>query len=372
MLHSFLITGLTWLYINSWFVFGIEEGVITKLQIFRNFLFASKKLPSSAVLLVNTSKDISLAKDPAEYGDLAITDRFKLLQFLQRIDTIRPRPEFILCDLLFDIKTPCDSMIQLELNKIRNIVIPYPSTEGRITTPVLKAATGLAQYATNNGSFIKMPLIGNDSLKSLPVLMDEMINKKHYSHNRFFTFCDRTVSLNYIIPDYYIRPFEFLNDNKYPFLNLGELVDPSMDDQSFKEYVGNRYVMIGNFYNDIHATPIGRVPGPVILFDSFLSLQYNRHTISIGWVLLLIIYFAAISYIAFYCRLPKWHLQKQGILSPLVESLVSKYLSFFGMILLLSLISLFVFGIPIGILIVSLYFSLINYISQKKIHDQND
>jgi hypothetical protein len=368
-LHGLLITILTWLYINSWFVFEIDEGLITKLLVLKDFLIESDRIPSSQVLLINTSKDIALARDPADYGNVTMTDRVKLMQFLERIDTLHLKPKFVLCDLLFDIRTPYDSCIQAVLDRMNNVVIPFLSADGRLAPPVFKAPTGIAQYQTNTGSFIKMRLITEDSLKSLSVLMDEMVNKKRYTRDGFFTYCNRRLSLNYITTNYYIRPFAYLKQNEYPLVNLGELTGPGIDDQTFRDFVANRYVIIGDFYGDVHETPIGKVPGPLILFNSFLSLQYEQHTISFGWTILLLVFFTLASYIAFYSRLPDWRIQKMGIFSMALNSLLSKYVSFLGLLLLLSLISLFVFGIHVHPLILSLYFSIINFISQNKRND---
>ena len=364
-LHGLLVTGLVWIYVNTWYTLGIEEGLVKNLLTVRHILFPNKEFPPGEVLLINTSKDISVVSDPNEYGKVAITDRATLLRFFSLIDSLHIRPKFILCDLLFDIKTPLDKELQDKLGRTRNIIIPYTSYEDRLTDPIFKIPKGVGQYMTNSGSFIKLRLMQEDSLKSIPVVMDELLNGRSYERKGIFTYCDHRVSLNYIIPGFYLRPFQVFKENKYHLVNLGELADTTMDAEMLRNELEDKWLVIGNFYDDVHETSLGKMPGSLILFNSYLSLVYGNHIVSVGWVLFLVVSFSFLSYTAFYRRMPKLKMPWKAPIYRHLESFLSKYVSFFGMVFLLSLCSFFLFNIHVNILVVSFYFSMINFIAQK-------
>ncbi len=365
-LHSLLVSCLAWIYINSWYSFDIEEGFASKVLIFRHLLTGAVEVPPSDVLLINTAKDLALVQDPGDYGDIPIADRTKLLRLFQLIDSSKAQPRFILCDLLFEAKTTTDSALQLEIDKHRNIVIPYLSGEEGLKDPVFTANKGLVRYYSTGGPLIKLQLLESDSLKNLAVVMDEQLNQRRYTRKSIFTFCNQHLMLNYIIPGYYIRLYQVKEEGKYTMLNLGELLNIGVDPKSFEKFVGNRYLVIGNFDQDMHETPIGKMPGRLILFNTYWSLVYGHHLIRIGWVILWILGFSGISYLAFYGRLPEIPTPKWGIVTPIAKSFLEKYVSYLGLVLLLDLISLVVFGLHVNILAFSLYFSVIHFIRQNR------
>lgn len=141
------------------------------------------------------------------------------------------------------------------------------------------------------------------------------------------------------------------------YYNIGELIlDLSVNPANREIYFKNKIVIIGNFQEDIHTTTIGKMSGPVILANLYLSLINNHHIISAGWVIILLIVFSVLSYIAWFRGMPKVKLNEE-VFPPYLSGFIQKYITYFGCMLLLAIISFFVYKVQVALIFPSLLFA---------------
>jgi len=82
-----------------------------------------------------------------------------------------------------------------------------------------------------------------------------------------------------------------------------------------------KYVLIGDFDEDLHGTYIGDVPGPMLSFISYKFLKDGKHIFSIPLFLLLLLIYTTILTcilcdvrIKFYCQLINWLYKKIALI----------------------------------------------------------
>jgi amino acid transporter len=115
-------------------------------------------------------------------------------------------------------------------------------------------------------------------------------------------------------------------------------------------------VIIGNFQEDIHTTAVGKMSGPIILANIYLSLLNNQHIISFGFLFTLLLAFSALSYLALFSKMPKLKMNEK-IVPSYLSKLIRKYLTYFGCMFLLSLICFFLFQVQVALFLPSFIFA---------------
>ena len=247
------------------------------------------------VVFIDVSKDPALAEDD-EYGGAdstlkgsqhVITDRFKLAKFFAGINKHQGQYKFILCDILFDKPGPGDSLLRPQIEKLKNIVTSAIWENGKLLRPVFKVSSAIVNYtAVNRTTFTKIPIFYNDSLISLPALMMEETTPKRFTKKGYLTYLDQKPTFNTAIPEFYYRPNDMIEPTAGKNFNtfyLGEL----LADPNFFDVLKDKYIIIGDFVNDMHSTYLGRMPGTLILWNSYLTFYKNHATISVKWLLML-------------------------------------------------------------------------------------
>ena len=117
---------------------------------------------------------------------------------------------------------------------------------------------------------------------------------------------------------------------------------------------------------DTHSTPFGKMAGSVILADIYLSLLNNHHIVNLWYLVFLLAVLSGLSYMAWFSRMPQVKINLKFIFSDYLQKYLKSFISYFGFMFLLSLMTLFVFDIQAALFLPSLIFSGIEYISQKK------
>jgi hypothetical protein len=264
-----------WWYVNINFVTEPEEK---EIQFFEWLSMQTGQADTSILnrtILVNTANELELIDNPQDYGNTVITDRQALTRFFHAVNQQSSKPRLILCDILFDQRTEHDSVLQTEMERLPQLVVPYVLENGHQISPVFEGTkSGLAEYYSHAEKMVKFQLIHPENQKTLPVKADEWVSHRNYEQNFLGTLCAGRPVLGSIIPHYAIRPHMFQqpkdpNDSldrgeAHPTLPLYTLYDLTTlmgDSLQGAGILKNKFVVIGNFTDrDMHHTPIGFVP----------------------------------------------------------------------------------------------------------------
>jgi hypothetical protein len=177
------------------------------------------------------------------------------------------------------------------------------------------------------------------------------------------------LSLSAIWPTFFLRDTNITsNRNRYSkYFNIGEIVlDMQANPDNYKEYFKDKIVIVGNFESDIHPTAVGKMSGPVLIANMYLSLLNEQHLANIWMFLIVWLAFSLLSYVAFFKKMPEIKLNLKFMFSSYLTKFVKSYFSYFGFMFFLSLICLFVFNVQVALFLPAFIFSGIEYWRQKK------
>jgi hypothetical protein len=339
-------------------------------------------------------------------GKRPITDRKRIAEFLNLLNK-NPQYKFIILDLYLKDSSDRASDLQLQtaLTNTKNILIPYhKGPDGFALRPIVKASQALSDYekVSVENKFLQFKLVQGDSLKTTPLVMYESLTGKKFKSGTVVNHLDNQLSLNNFLIDFTVFSRDInrsggdesginagRDSSRYNILYLSDLLgdqlrqslplDSSMPEkiaieireaivtEYVKEQISNftkdRIIIIGDFSEaDIHDTIHGRMPGPLILLNIFLSLESGDNLYNLWFILFLFIGYFIVSYKCY---------THYDLLDDLLWKLVAWTgvkrfsLSFMGYILyfiILSVFSYFIFNIQLTILILALYMELLEWV----------
>jgi len=385
---------ITWFYINSYYTLSIEDSLYNNEAIIKHHLLKVHPEKNKQFLFISTGKDMSMVDDTGGTGTVTVSDRYKLFKLLQAINRAGAKPAFILLDLQFYFpynftlpdsiratvkrdkldkyfaEKSIDDSLQAEIKKDKYIIISVLLNNGKIDTPIYKGNYGIADYVTYGSTINKFRITYNGSkINSVPAMLNKQLDGAVYSGGPYATFCDNRLCFNYIWPGYYYDGENVKSDSTYQYYHIGSLMNFLDNTAVMGTIVKNKVIFIGNFEDDVHDTPAGKIPGTIVLADIYLSLLNGKHYVPYLWIVFLIVSFSALSYAAIYDKLPKIEL-KSGIMTSLIYSFFSDYFSYLGILLILSLASVILFNINVSLFLPAFIFSAIDFFSQKKYKPQ--
>jgi len=340
------------------FVFEGEGEVLTKLDNTREMISRKKYKPPYSFIFVNVAKDLELVKDE-NGGDNVITDRQKLSSFF-KILADRNQHTYLIADIFFDIPSDHDNVLASELRRLRHVVFPKHLSDSGILPSVITVPSAVADYNTNTKRFSKFRLIYRDSLKTIPVIIHEELQHVKYSTRSWGVFCNGSYCMQPIAPRYYIKPEQFIDSRDYPYFNLGDLLILSGDSSFYDQFLKNRFILLGNFETDVHATPVGKMPGTLILLNTYLSLLNGKHQPSAWWfVTVFVLFFLINLYLLFgEIKIPKipdgkkwWQL----FINNQVNGFLANFISIAALCLLITIVSDFIFHVTPHTFIIFMY-----------------
>lgn len=370
ILSGIIIFLITWIYLNQYYTLGLEDGLFKKITTLKQRLLNLKPVKSRQFVFINTAKDLALIEDTAAYGNLPVSDRGKIVQFLRTINNSSSKPAFTLLDIQFyypySIDPVMDDSLQIELSKNPKVMLSVLYKHGRIDTPLVKTNFGIADYVTYGSSINKFRLYYSKlKTPSIPALLYENLDHGHFTGNQFLTFCNGRLCFNFLWPTYYYDQDNIKIDD--PIYNIGSiLLSLKNDSARIKDFIKDKIVCIGNFTDDIISTPRGRIPGTIILCDIYLSLLNAKHFVPGWWIVFLIISFSILSYIALFSKIPELKLKFGFLFSKHLANFITQYISYWGILMFLSIVSFFLFEINVSLFLPAFIFSGIEYIVQKK------
>lgn len=393
ILSGMVISLVSWVYLNYDFSFSVEDAFIKKIFSWKDRLYSSPSKAKADFLFINTGKDLALVEDTTDYGNVAVSDREKIYHFVRHLNSIPVKPAFLIVDIQFyypyTANPEIDSLLQNELNKNDFTVIPVVKDEnGNYKSPLYKAKYAYSDYRTFGSGFNKFRIINHETIPSIPIALHTALNKAKYKDHFWWALCNRHLCLSAIWPSFYIRnkdirgiqqltglqgiekegaKKEKQKNVKAQYYNLGEMLfDMQANPDSYQQFFRNKIIFIGNFEEDLHSTPVGKMSGPVLLSNIYLSLVNGQHLVDIRFFIIILSALSALSYVAWFEKMPEVKLNFKFMFSSYVVKFIRGYISYFGCMFFLSLLVLFLFNVQIALFLPAFIFTGIEYVRQKK------
>lgn len=354
-----------------------ENDFLKLFTILKHDIFRHNPKPiGDSVVFIDISKDIKLIPDTInnapviegrfklDSSQIVITDRVKLAWLFHLLNSHPEGYKYILCDLYFELPSADDPILRPEIEKARNCIVSAEFNGNRLAEPVFKLNCGSVDYySTARNQFNKL-MIFDRGFKTLPVKMMEDLSAGKFTQSQGWTFQDGRPAFNTVIPEFFYRK-EDLHDASRERPNLLYLYQLFAQPEVFEKYLKSKYIIIGDFSGgDEHVTYQGALPGPIILFDSFLTLRDYSAAITAGWCLFLLLCFFGVSYRIFLFP-PQSDHTEPVIRVNLFNDFWVKYVSYLGLFILINFVSFFVFNKLVSILYLVTYLTILEFILQK-------
>jgi hypothetical protein len=290
----------------------IGEETFAKVTVKIGDLFEPRKsLPYdiSDVMFIDVSRSNAIVID--NYGTHVIADRAKLDTLFQLLHRNINPDQIIVCDLYFDISSAQDSSLQASMEGFPNLLSTVKTNwHGDITPNVLKAGTSAttgfqrirSPFLIFSNSLYKFHLTDEKNIKTLPLLMYERVNNTSTScwgnalkiNNDWYF---NTVQINEQLGRTVTKAV--YEDQVIPIQQVISAAKQNQNDE-VAQLRYKKFIVIGDFEEDVHQTTFGQKPGPMIIFDVFLSLQQKENMISAGWLLLAVGFLTLLFFRRFY------------------------------------------------------------------------
>lgn len=255
-----------------------------------------------SVLLINVAYDKAVADvalNSLDYGKVAITDRAKLLEFLQRAERA-DNYRLIFLDIHFDkdVTTPYDSALFHQILSMRDV---WFSHHQGVTLPhdSLKARALMNDYyiTLTNSDFSRYPFLQHDK-ESASLTIVSKLDPNHRTikrHGPIYCYDGKLCTNSPFLP---IRGGIVLqrDDGEAPdAYNLGnDLIE--MPEEYVAEDLDGKLVIVGDFKNDTHNTYAGSQAGSYLVYLACKSLMEGKHIVNWWLELFLFVLHALLAY----------------------------------------------------------------------------
>jgi len=356
--HSLVLLALHLVYFNLNWSLPLEYEMMMMLNKTESFVGGHGRFEKENFLFINTAYDQASIRVETEYqdtGTIAITDRYMLAEFFEKMTEFGNQHQYVLCDIFFDNPSSDDSVLNNSIRNTPRIIAPteYDSKKKVLIKPVINILSAQADYVTYEGLVSKVRLFTAETgSKALPLVMYEDRNSVKIRT----TFMGLFYKGNYIPRSVYPRYFFDTDFMKRHEMRLKQMVEVlKLNGRDFYENtIKGKVIIIGNFSTDTHNTFIGPMPGSLVLFNTYLTLQAGYHMLGIWWVLFALTAFAGLSYYElFYKKERPYHTNRSWHKSFI------HLLGVTGLCLIVSILSGVLFGIHITIIPVIIYLELI-------------
>ncbi len=253
---------------------------------------------------INTGVDKQLVEVRDEFDDpighTAITDREKLLEFLQIASKADYR--YIFLDIRFEegLTTPCDSLLFATISTMPKVAYSrHRAIEDDNRNPAMLLKGAYADYrSTYSEGFSRYEFLqsGNESVALK--LYSEIDNG--FIQKRWFGYQDKDGSLCYNtqfipFPKSVLYKYDENGQIRYPY--LGAQVLGKHSEEELLRMMKDKIIVVGDFDEDLHGTYIGAVPGPLLSFYAYLMLKNGGHKVNILLQIFMLVIYSVVTYI---------------------------------------------------------------------------
>ena len=343
------------------------------------------------VHFVNVGQDrqlVYLDPNDSTMGNTDITDRHKLLQFLQKLETENVHYSGIMMDIRFDAAhvTEWDSLLFNQIMRMRNIAIAHHEGDAwsgyKIASDELLSKAGISNYTqvAYLTSFSRYTFLHEDG-PSLPLtLYDEIFNQNktsikkcpglplYVSGKRLCINCP-ALPITGDIYDIFSASYEMSDiDGSVQLFNFYENLGAdwlNMEGRCWNADLDNSYIVIGDFENDIHATYVGSRAGAYISWLAYVYLFEGRHILSWAYIIMIFVFYTLMIYWMFFLnnmsKITLYHENKYA-LSMLA---ILRWIGTIGLLYLMTFVFYKIFTVRYNVGIPMLFIALVNIIIQK-------
>lgn len=273
------------------------------------------------VQFVNVSHDRQLVyinQCDTAMGNTDITDRHKLLRFLQGIAQ-ENNYKYILLDLRFDKEyvTEVDSLLFDQIHNMRNIAVAHHESNVwdayELASEQLRDKVGISDYKQfANFTGMSRYTFLHETGPSLALVMFDDLENHHktsikkcpglpiYVSKKHLCINAPLLPINGDVSDILTASFDesgvihdFYTDMGADWLN-GNLIHEKRAD------LDDAYIVIGDFENDVHDTYAGRRSGAFISWQAFTFLYKGNHILSWSYIILVYVFYALMFYYMFF------------------------------------------------------------------------
>ena len=260
-----------------------------------------KPAPDEIIFIdVSTSKYLVPLNEDSTENDI-ITNRKYLSELFTLLTAHDNQVKYLFCDVHFDISTPDDSALFQSISGLKDKFLSIDTySDNCLNRNPAGVRSATASLLLQQGAVYKIPYFGSFSDTLVPFKIYTDLDKGNVRQNFLFTwFSGKGIAFNNQINDYPLRSSDFNNGN-YMKIGLGELVSVlKLSPEVFSWCLQDRFLLIGDFANDVHNTYLNKQPGTLILFE----IPVNILSIS-----LLLMIFSYISSLLFSVNISIFHL----------------------------------------------------------------
>jgi len=360
LLHGLFLTAFVLFWLFCGFFTGEDKLELKWMELTRRSLFHLDPKPVHSMAFIDVSGAKDLISDGKTPEKIVITDRCKLAAFIHNLNESHAGYKYILCDIFFIGRSNGDDSLSKVLSQTKNIVLAAQMNENRaVEPPIFDGRYGVVAYTAEDETFLKLKMYYGDTAQSLPLAMfDDMY--KPLLRKKWFLHINDELFFNVQTIFWRIRPYDWQTAHNFSLYPLEHLVNLPPSVGAWQEFFHDKIVVIGDFQSDMHHTVLGDMPGAVILTNAYLSLANKDNQVTIGWVLYLIGCFTLLSWFSFYYQ--------PGIRRAVVTFLakypslkfIRRVAGYAACLYLIAIGSYILFHVFINILVLTVYFSLLN------------
>lgn len=237
-----------------------------------------------------------------EIGNVPVPSRKKLYALLSYLKTKNDYRYILLDVCLAKAETqPSDSTLHSLIASMDRIVIPLPTKkDGAIADSILlynKAA--LAQYTKSFfESDVTKTTYQEDGHKSIALKMyEDLWGHTILEHLGGLYYSDHGLARNSLFQTYHLSPGSSYANKMNLSQVLAENNNDSIAENFNDEEIKDKYILIGDFEQDVHNTFRGEVSGTELMFNSYISLIKGDHRVSFWLFLWLFVVFTILAYL---------------------------------------------------------------------------
>ncbi len=291
VLTSTVIIIFTYVMGNSGYPLPGETGALKQITDYKKFLGMQIGNVPDSILFINVHYDkmlIPYEENEVPVGNMVITDREKLLQFLTKAKEAN-NYRYIFMDVFFEegMETEYDSALFSTIKSMDRLVIPKHKGSNMVDTTLYQKASN-ADYATTWQAltFSRYQYIHDDDESvALKIYQDRFGStiKKHwgglwYTDNGRLCQNSATLLLPIRITGSLLDEEGQARERNYIYLSA-DLLD--LDEvMPVSEQIDDKLIVIGDFNSDVHSTFLGSQPGSSILFNGYIALSQGAHLVN--------------------------------------------------------------------------------------------
>ena len=295
---SVLISFICYLINNCPYPYWDTLDKYSKLEFLLRNLVGNQN-DTKDVIFINVAYDKQIAEctyDAISHGQIAVTDRNKLIRFLNVAKKCNYK--FIFLDIRFEdnVYTPQDTILSTLIKQMPRLMF---SEHSDIITDSLyvseKAAINDYFTTITSTNFTRYQFLQDDK-ESAPLRLYLALNpdaKPIKKYGILYTcggnLCQNSPFMSF--PEDFKSTYEGTGAANY--FHLGsDLLDPETTEEDIQSELDGKIIILGDFVSDLHDTYAGLQPGSYLVYLAYKELVKGEHLLAWPFIILMsLVYF---------------------------------------------------------------------------------